>query len=188
VNLPEPRQVPAGAGVGERLPDFRITCVDGGEFTLSQHRGEVVVINLWATWCTPCVKELPHFDRLQRENPGRVAVLALHVPPVTTDVAEYLSAFSYEIPFAVDEDGGVSTLLNESEPYKLAVVRLQASPQAIERLGAPITAGSAGGSIKTDDGKGGDAPKTADTMTVVMFAGIALLALGAVVVTKKARA
>ena len=41
---------------------------------------------------------------------------------------------------------------------------------------------------KTDDGKGGDAPKTADTMTVVMFAGIALLALGAVVVTKKARA
>ena len=49
---------------------------------------------------------------------------------------------------------GVSTLLNESEPYKLAVVRLQASPQAIERLGAPITAGSAGGSIKTDDGKG----------------------------------
>ncbi len=38
------------------------------------------------------------------------------------------------------------------------------------------------------DGKGGDAPKTADTMTVVLFAGIALLALGAVVVTKKARA
>ena len=128
VNLPEPRQVPAGTGVGERLPDFRIPCVDGGVFTLSQHRGEVVVINLWATWCTPCVKELPHFDRLQRENPGRVAVLALHVPPVTTDVAEYISAFSYEIPFAVDEDGSVSALLNAGTVLPQTVIL---SPEGI---------------------------------------------------------
>ena len=44
------------------------------------------------------------------------------------------------------------------------------------------------GDGKADDGKGGDAPKTADTMTVVLVAGVAILALGAVVVTKKARA
>lgn len=49
---------------------------------------------------------------------------------------------------------GVGALLNDSEPYKLAVARVQASPQATERLGAPITAGSAGGSMKTDDGRG----------------------------------
>ena len=53
-------------------------------------------------------------------------------------------------------------------------------------LKTPAAGGNDGG--KDDGGKGGDAPKTADTMTVVMFAGIALLALGAVVVTKKARA
>lgn len=128
VNLPEPRQVPAGAGVGERLPDFRITCLDGRKFTLSEHRGEVVVINLWATWCTPCVKELPHFDRLQREHPGAVAVLALHVPPVTTDVSEYLSASSYEIPFAVDEDGSVSALLNAGTVLPQTVIL---SPEGI---------------------------------------------------------
>ncbi|MBO4653808.1 MAG: LPXTG cell wall anchor domain-containing protein [Lachnospiraceae bacterium] len=53
-------------------------------------------------------------------------------------------------------------------------------------LKSPAAGGDDGG--KDDGGKGGDAPKTADTMTVVMFAGIAILALGAVVVTKKARA
>ena len=77
-------------------------------------RGKVVVLNLWATWCTPCVKELPNYDRLQTEHPADVAVLALHAPPVTTDVAAYLSAFSYGISFAVDADGSLSDLLNAS--------------------------------------------------------------------------
>ena len=118
-----PGKAPAsGAEPGERLSDFRVACLDGGAFRLSEQRGKVVVINLWATWCTPCVKELPQFDRLQREYPDDVAVLALHSPPVTTDVADYLSAFSYQIPFAVDEDGSVSALLNASTVLPQTVI------------------------------------------------------------------
>ena len=110
----EAEALPRGSQPGEELPDFTVRCLDGSEFSLSAQRGKVVVINLWATWCTPCVKELPDFDRLQREHPDEVAVLALHSPPVTTDVQDWLSAFSYEIPFAVDEDGSVGQLLNAS--------------------------------------------------------------------------
>ena len=114
VNRPEESPAPVGAAPGERMADFSVPCVDGAEFTLSAQRGKVVVLNLWATWCTPCVKELPNFDRLQAEHPADVAVLALHAPPVTTDVAAYLSAFSYGISFAVDADGSLSDLLNAS--------------------------------------------------------------------------
>ena len=114
VNLPAEPPAPAGAEVGQQLPDFTVRCVDGQEFRLSEQRGKVVVINLWATWCAPCVKELPQFDRLQREHPSDVSVLALHLPPVTADVAEYLNDFSYEIPFAVDEAGSLGPLLNAS--------------------------------------------------------------------------
>ena len=113
VNLPEP--VPAaGAREGDALPDFTVTCMDGSSFTLSSQRGKVVVLNLWATWCAPCVRELPHFDRLLQERPEDVAVLALHTPPVTSDVAAYLAAFSYTMPFAVDEDGSLARLLDAS--------------------------------------------------------------------------
>ncbi|MBR3474682.1 MAG: TlpA family protein disulfide reductase [Oscillospiraceae bacterium] len=122
VNLPEPPSRAEGAQVGQQLPDFSIRCVDGGEFSLSAQRGKVVVLNLWATWCTPCVKELPHFDRLQKEQGQEVAVLALHSPPVTADVKEWLAGHSYEIPFAVDEDGSISALLGASTVLPQTVI------------------------------------------------------------------
>lgn len=48
-------------------PDFRLETMEGGTFALSDHRGKVVVINFWATWCAPCLEEIPGFIRLQNE-------------------------------------------------------------------------------------------------------------------------
>lgn len=134
VNLPESAP-PAGAEVGRQLPDFSVECVGGRTFRLSDQRGKTVVINLWATWCTPCVKELPHFDRLARER-ADVAVLALHVPPVTTDVAEYLAAFDYAIPFAVDESGEIAALLNASTVLPQTVILSPRGVVTYNRSGA----------------------------------------------------
>ena len=96
-----------GCAVGQRLPDFELPTVGGGEFRLSEHRGGAVVLNLWATWCTPCVNELPHFDKLQREHAGEVTVLAIHSDLITDDVEAYLAGFDYGMAFAVDESGDV---------------------------------------------------------------------------------
>ena len=105
---------PLGYGVGERLPDFTLTQTDGAEFSLSACRGRAVVINLWATWCGPCMKELPYFDRLQAAYPDDVAVLAIHSDLVTDDVEKALSGFDYRIAFAVDGDGMVIRALGGS--------------------------------------------------------------------------
>ncbi len=134
VNLPERASREEGAQVGQQLPDFSIRCVDGREFSLSAQRGKVVVLNLWATWCTPCVKELPHFDRLQKEQGEEVAVLALHSPPVTADVNEWLAGYSYAIPFAVDEDGSLSALLGASAVLPHTVIL---SPEGTVRYSQP---------------------------------------------------
>ena len=48
--------------VGMAAPDFELTLLDGGKVSLSDLKGQVVVLNFWATWCVPCRKELPTLD------------------------------------------------------------------------------------------------------------------------------
>ncbi|MEW6688023.1 MAG: TlpA disulfide reductase family protein [Pseudomonadota bacterium] len=52
-------------GSGSVLPDLRFTDGAGAPRALSDFRGRVVLLNLWATWCTPCREEMPALDRLQ---------------------------------------------------------------------------------------------------------------------------
>ena len=100
---------PFGCEVGQQLPDFSIECLDGSIFHLAEMRGKPVFINLWATYCGPCVKELPHFSELYKEHEGDIAMLALHSDIVTDEPAEYLAEFGKDwvIPFAVEDDDEV---------------------------------------------------------------------------------
>jgi len=58
--------------VGSRAPMFSARTVDGTNRvrTLEDYRGKVVVLNIWATWCRPCIVEMPSFERLYQRFPG----------------------------------------------------------------------------------------------------------------------
>jgi cytochrome c-type biogenesis protein len=70
-------------GVGSRAPGFQARTVDGSDRVRSfdDYRGKVVVLNIWATWCTPCIVEMPSFERLHRE----IADTNLKVVAVSVD-------------------------------------------------------------------------------------------------------
>ena len=51
----------------KEAPDFSLETLSGDTFRLREHRGEVVVLNFWATWCPPCREEIPMFVDLQKE-------------------------------------------------------------------------------------------------------------------------
>lgn len=114
---------PVGHEVGMRAPDFTVP-VYGQEtpFTLSEHRGETVIVNFWATWCTPCCNELPHFDEVYEKYDGSVAVVAIHSDLVTDDVEGYLAKFDYQMPFALDETGAVIKAFNGSTMLPQTIV------------------------------------------------------------------
>lgn len=60
------RFAPLGPGV--RAPDFELVDLDGNDVRLSDHRDKVVLINIWATWCLPCLREMPSMQRLWEEQ------------------------------------------------------------------------------------------------------------------------
>lgn len=60
----EPAATPAVRDVTADYPSLKMPTVDGGSYDLAAHRGQWVVVNFWATWCSPCLKEMPELSAL----------------------------------------------------------------------------------------------------------------------------
>ena len=96
--------VPVGHAAGERLESFAADLLGGGTFRLEETRGHAVFINLWATYCAPCVQELAYFERLQSEHP-EITVLAVHASLTNEDVAAYVAGRGWDhLRFCVDTE------------------------------------------------------------------------------------
>lgn len=65
------RKVQAGPIEKGMAPDFSVTGFDGREFTLSEHRGHVVIVNFWASWCPPCREEAAYLEQTWRKYEGQ---------------------------------------------------------------------------------------------------------------------
>ncbi len=112
------QDLPTGNEPGMLAPDFQAPIYGGGTFNLADTKGKVTVINFWATWCTPCVAELPHFQKIHENYPD-VEIVAIHSSLVTDDVDAYLADKEYTIPFALDDSDiitayGGSTMLPQT--------------------------------------------------------------------------
>lgn len=79
-----PVEAPAPAAL-EKVSDFTLRGLDGQSHSLSPLLGKkVVVVSFWATWCTPCMKEMPHLDKLQK----KLADKGLQVISISVDAAK----------------------------------------------------------------------------------------------------
>ncbi|MDH3521298.1 MAG: TlpA family protein disulfide reductase [Myxococcales bacterium] len=107
--LSSPR-TPPPLGRGSSAPDFALERLGGGaSVSLSELRGQVVLINFWATWCKPCEDEMPAMERLYQTLRGEgFELLAISVDEQPEIVAQFRDRLSLSFPILLDEDRSVS--------------------------------------------------------------------------------
>jgi cytochrome c biogenesis protein CcmG/thiol:disulfide interchange protein DsbE len=86
--------------IGEEVPDFTLYTFDGDEYTLSELRGKVVVVNFWASWCNPCEDEAAELQQAwEHYQPGgEVVFLGIAWTDTDTPAAEYIERFQISYP------------------------------------------------------------------------------------------
>jgi cytochrome c biogenesis protein CcmG, thiol:disulfide interchange protein DsbE len=62
---------------GRPVPELTVTTTDGATIRLSELRGRAVIVDFWATWCGPCVREIPHLQRLASEYPKDLVIVGI---------------------------------------------------------------------------------------------------------------
>ena len=78
--------------------DFELTALDGSSHRLSDHRGSFVIVNFWATWCSPCLRELPALEAFARANP-EVVVLTVNFEVIEADaLREFVRRIELALP------------------------------------------------------------------------------------------
>ena len=86
-----------------RAEDFTLRTPAGGTFQLSEQRGKVVLVNFWATWCPPCVEEMPAMERLwRRHKDAGFVLIAISLDADPKKVPPFVSDHKIGVPIAVD--------------------------------------------------------------------------------------
>ena len=106
-------------------PDFALPSRDGGEVRLSELRGQVVVINFWATWCGPCRQEMPLLQQISaRYEPLGFTLLGVNVEPDSAPAKAWLEKVPVTFPILFDRENTVSASFGvEAMPSTVLVDR-----------------------------------------------------------------
>lgn len=102
-------EVPAAVGVGAPAPEVVARRVGPGESgraaRLSEYRGRVVLLNIWATWCDPCRREMPSIERLYQElGPRGLAVVAVSIDDAGAEADIRAFVQEYALTFEIWHD------------------------------------------------------------------------------------
>ena len=91
---------------------LQVTDIEGNSQDLNTYKGGVVLVNFWATWCPPCIKEMPSMQRLQQQfEPDKFQIVAINMGQSATTVESFLmeQSFEFDLPVYLDDMGRAFT-------------------------------------------------------------------------------
>ena len=107
---------------GDIAPDFTAELSGGGSFKLSDHDDKTVIVNFWATWCGPCVNEMPAFEMLKNDEIKDLEIVCINCMEDKGSVDRFVSENGYTFNIGYDEDGRIMSYYpTDGIPYTLVV-------------------------------------------------------------------
>jgi peroxiredoxin len=106
----------AGGDTGGSAPSFELTTLEGQPGALSQYKGQVVMVNFWATWCGPCQQEMPLLDQMYKKyKPAGFTLIGVNVDKDSPPVKELLARKPVSFPVLLDPANQVSKAYHVDE-------------------------------------------------------------------------
>ncbi len=115
----------SSATAGAAAPDFTLRNISGKQVSLSDYKGKVVLINFWATWCAPCLTEMPHIQKLYVENKDKgFEVLAISVDEArdASKVKPLIKRNGFTFEVLLDKQTKVVKVYNPDQTFPLNVL------------------------------------------------------------------
>lgn len=104
----QPANAPSAPTIGAIAPDFTSITPEGDTIRLSDFRGQVVLLNFWATWCGPCRIEMPIFEQLYAQtDETNITILAVNNRESVEQVVRFRDQLRLSFPLAMDETGTI---------------------------------------------------------------------------------
>jgi len=96
---------------GQPAPDFTLQALNGRPVSLSNYRGQVVLVNFWASWCPPCVSELPTLNAFYQAHQAEgFVLLAVNAQEQLDDVQMFVDRNGFKFPVLLDKRAAVMNL------------------------------------------------------------------------------
>lgn len=97
---------------GSQAPNFSLPLMNGGEVSLDDYKGKVVLLNIWATWCNPCRDEMPSMEQLYQNMKGKpFEILAVSIDTRgSKDVEPFVKKLGLTFPVLLDSDKKVNNM------------------------------------------------------------------------------
>ena len=122
------------AGDGGPAPAFTLMSVTGQSGGLSQYKGQVVLVNFWATWCGPCQQEIPLLDQMYKKyQPAGFTLIGISVDKDAAPVKELLGRKPVSYPVLLDPTNAVSKAYHVNEMPSSVIIDRKGQIRYIHR-------------------------------------------------------